>query len=85
MFEKIFDKFMMKYRNKMDKYIVYRKSRWGLAIFLLFLYVKRVLTIGGFYVISYVLGLYLLHLVVQFFTPLGLPDVEDEDDSYLGR
>jgi hypothetical protein len=64
MFEKIFDKLMMKYRNKMDKYIVYRKTRWALALFLIFLYIKRVLTIGGFYVISYVLGLYLLHLVV---------------------
>jgi hypothetical protein len=33
---------------------------------------------GGFYVISYIMGLYILHLSVQFFTPLGLPDFDSE-------
>ena len=37
--------------------------------------------VGGFYVISYIYGLYLLHLAVQFFTPLGMPDAEEDDND----
>ena len=32
----------------------------------------------GFYVVSYILGLFVLHITVQFFTPLGLPDLDEE-------
>jgi len=44
----------------MDKYILYRLERWIISILLIFLFIIRVLYIGGFYVISYVLGLYIL-------------------------
>ena len=37
------------------------------------------MNIGGFYVISYVLGLFILHSLVQFVTPKGLPDIEEDD------
>jgi len=44
-------------------------------------YLLRISNIGGFYVISYVLGLYILHSLVQYVTPLGLPDIEEDDDG----
>jgi len=37
--------------------------------------------IGGFYVISYVFALYVLHLGVHFLTPQGMPQIDEEDDD----
>jgi hypothetical protein len=59
---------------------MYKKSRWIIAFVFLFLYSIRIYRVGGFYVVSYVLGLYILHLAVQFFTPLGMPDADEEDE-----
>lgn len=66
------------YRKKIDKYIFFIKTRWIITSLLLLTYIYRLAVYGGFYVVSYIMGLYLLHLSVQFFTPLGLPDIEDE-------
>ena len=34
----------------------------------------------GFFVVGYVLGLFLLHLTVQFFTPVGVPDIDNDEE-----
>ena len=44
-------------------------------------YLIRVMLIGGFYVISYVFALYVLHLGVHFLTPQGMPQIDEEDDD----
>jgi hypothetical protein len=44
-------------------------------------YLIRVFTTGGFYVVSYVLGLYILHAAIKFISPVGIPDVEDEEED----
>lgn len=65
--------------------MIYLKERWVATAVLLILYLLRVITIGGFYVVSYIFGLYTLHLIVQFLTPQGMPDIDDEDeDGELG-
>lgn len=69
----------------MDRYIIYKNERWGFSAFLLLIYLIRVLSYGGFYVISYILGLYILHALVRFVTPLGLPDVEEEEEEKVGE
>ncbi len=69
------------YRNKLEKYTIYPQRRWAVTLIIIFLYILRVTAIGGFYVVSYILGLYILHLAVQFFTPLGLPDADEDDDD----
>jgi len=69
------------YRNKFERYTIYPKTRWSIFIVIFILYVLRVLQTGGFYVVSYIFGLYLLHLAVQFFTPLGIPEADEEDDN----
>ena len=69
----------------MDRYIIYKRERWAVAALLLFIYIIRVLSYGGFYVISYILGLYILHALVRFVTPLGLPDVEEEEEEKVGE
>lgn len=75
----MFDNIWKIYRNRIDKYIFYIKLRWLLTIILLSIYIYRLIIIGGYYVISYIMGLYILHLSVQFFQPLGLPNIEDEE------
>ncbi|KRX07338.1 hypothetical protein PPERSA_06953 [Pseudocohnilembus persalinus] len=79
--EKTINRLMTKYRQRIDKYIIYPRGRWAFTGFFLFLYILRVLILGGYYVVSYILGLYLLHLGVQFFTPVGVPDLDEEDED----
>ena len=45
-------------------------------MFALILYIQRIISTFGYFVVSYILGLYLLHLIVQFFTPIGVPDID---------
>lgn len=61
------------------------KSRWFITSILFMIYLYRIYFYGGYYVVSYVLGLYILNITVQFFQPLGLPDIDDdiEDDPQL--
>lgn len=61
------------------------KTRWFLTCLLFINYLYRITVYGGFYVVSYVLGLYVLNITVQFFQPLGLPDIDDdiEDDPQM--
>jgi len=37
--------------------------------------------IGGFYVISYVFAVYLLHLGIHFLIPQGMPQIDEEYDE----
>lgn len=81
MIDKVLQKLFRHYRNRIERYVIYHRERWIVSSILLFIYVLRVYLIEGFFVISYVLGLYLLHLFVRFFTPVGLPDVEDDENE----
>ena len=45
------------------------------------MYIVRVYFSGGFYVISYLMGLFILHLSVQRLLPVGVPDLENDDET----
>ena len=64
--EKVIQKVWLQYKNKIDRYIIYKNERWMFTGALFFIYIIRVLMHGGFYVISYILGLYTLHASVKF-------------------
>ena len=68
----------------MDRYIIYKKRRWLLSAIIALIYIFRIINIGGFYVISYVLGLFILHSLVQYVTPKGLPDIDDDPEGNCG-
>jgi hypothetical protein len=62
----------------MDGLIKYQPARWSFtSVMLLYLFYRTVS--HGYIGVMYFSGLYLLYLAVQFFTPMGLPD-PDEDD-----
>lgn len=63
-YEKVLNRLFKIYRSKIDKYIIHTKKRWTFTILVITTYCYRVLTQGGFYVVSYLLGLYMLHLMI---------------------
>lgn len=48
--------------------------RWGIAAGLLLLYSLRVWLLAGFYIVTYAMGIYLLHLLIGFLSPQDDPD-----------
>ncbi|KAK8801592.1 hypothetical protein WA538_005430 [Blastocystis sp. DL] len=68
------------YTYYIEKTINYPLYRWVVLVLTLALYVKRILSTHGFYLVSYTLGLYLLNLLLGFLSPL---DVYDDDTAEL--
>ena len=63
-----------KYYFFIDSIINYKKSRWIFTLSLFIIYFYR--SIGMSYdVISYLLAIYILQLIVGYFTPKGLVEV----------
>lgn len=67
--------------RRLEGTMVYKKERWSFAFLLLVGYILRIWVHGGFYVVSYILGLYLLQLGIMYVTPVGLPDLDDEEEE----
>lgn len=61
----------------LDKTIPYHKERW-LLLTIFTVYVLYRILVYDFLAIMFFWGLYILYLLVQFYTPSGLPD-PDED------
>ena len=57
----------------LDRSVPYKRERWA-ALLLLSAYVLYRILIYDFLAIMFFWGLYVLYLLVQFFTPSGLPD-----------
>lgn len=53
----------------LDKSTPHYTARWIGAAAMCALYMVRVYTIAGFYIITYALGIYLLHLLIGFLSP----------------
>ncbi|KAG5479590.1 hypothetical protein CUR178_03351 [Leishmania enriettii] len=65
------------YKRYLDASVPHRGMRWCFFAFLAILYVARVVTFGGFYVITYGLCIHLLYLLLMLITPLSEPDEGD--------
>jgi len=72
-----------------DDSVPHLVPRWGTLCLLLVTYLLRVYFIGGWYIVSYALGIYLLNLLIDFLSPLEDPEFADEaelptknDDEY---
>jgi hypothetical protein len=60
-----------------EKTVAYRRKRWGYLIFF-YAYVLYRVFHYDYLGLMYIIGLYVIYLIVQYFTPSGLPD-PDED------
>lgn len=66
-----------------DKALYYKKERWIVAACLAFIYLIRIFSIGGYYALTYILGIHSLNSFLGFISPLDDPDELDEEQSYL--
>jgi len=66
----------------LDSYSLRRGKRW-LAASLLFLYLCYRIAAYEYIGVMYFLCLYVLYLLVQFYTPMGLPDPDEDDPNEI--
>jgi len=67
-----------RWRKFLDDTTPYALPRWLLAFILFGVYIYRVYSFGGWYIVSYALGIYLLNVLVDFLSPLTDPNDEEE-------
>ncbi|PRP79609.1 hypothetical protein PROFUN_12799 [Planoprotostelium fungivorum] len=69
------------YQTYLDKTKPYTYARWGATTALLVVYLLRTLLAGGWYIITYALGIYVLNLLVLFLSPKFDPEAQTVDDE----
>ncbi|CAF1386751.1 unnamed protein product [Adineta ricciae] len=65
------------YLDRVTPYVV---ARWLTNLCLLIVFVVRIISIHGFYIIAYCLGIFLLNQFLLFLTPKQDPSFADDDD-----
>eukprot|EP01123_Difflugia_compressa_P013236 TRINITY_DN6020_c0_g1_i1.p1 TRINITY_DN6020_c0_g1~~TRINITY_DN6020_c0_g1_i1.p1 ORF type:complete len:213 (-),score=44.39 TRINITY_DN6020_c0_g1_i1:47-607(-) len=66
-----------RYQKILDDTVPYHKTRWIVALCVTVAYMLRVYYAGGFYIITYALGIYLLNLLIDFLSPLQDPEYDE--------
>ena len=75
-----------RYQLFLDRVTPHPKRRWVAAGVVIALYLLRAATVGGFYIVSYALGIYLLNLLIGFLAPkidpeVILGEIETDDEA----
>lgn len=70
-----------KYQYWIDASHPYPIFRWGMSLFMLVLFMLRILFCQGWYVVAYALGIYLLNAFLLFLSPKYGPSVDDFDNE----
>lgn len=65
--------FRRRYYHIIDGMLPFRKTRWSFTICLVLLYIERSYGMP-YYIITYLIGFYLLQLLVNYLTPKGLEE-----------
>ena len=68
------------YRKLLDKSAPHYEFRWVFFLLVFIVYVIRVWSIGGFYIVDYGLGIFLLNQFILFISP----QFDPEDDGLGG-
>ncbi|XP_050095415.1 protein RER1 [Anopheles aquasalis] len=69
------------YQLQLDKWTPHTKVRWVAAFVLIGLFLLRVFTKQGWYIVTYALGIYHLNLFIAFLTPKIDPALDLDDDQ----
>lgn len=72
-----------KYQKLLDDSTRWLSVRWAITGVLLLLYILRVYYLGGWYIITYALGIYILNLLIGFLSPQWDPETEESDNASL--
>ena len=65
-----------RYRKFLDDSTPHIGARWAGTAILGFLYIVRVYSLGGWHIVSYALGIYILNLLIGFLAPAHDPEFE---------
>ncbi len=83
--QNVISKFYSSYSSRsqriLDKITPFHSSRWIVNTILTIYFMYRVVTLQGFYIIAYILGIFLLNQFILFLTPVVIEDLEDEEDE----
>lgn len=81
----IFEKIQIYYEQINNKILIYKVERWGVVAFLLLIYIMRMIKTGGFYALTYCIGIHFLNSFIGFISPLEDPEDEgvEVDGSFL--
>jgi Rer1 family len=67
------------YYTFVNRMLLYRKTRWTATLICVFFYFQTAAQVS-FDVVTYLIGFYLLQLLVSYLTPRGVTgDIEDRD------
>ncbi|CAF0756077.1 unnamed protein product [Brachionus calyciflorus] len=55
--------------------------RWLANILLIIFFMYRVVSLQGFYIVAYVLGIFLLNQFILFLTPVMVDELDEDDDE----
>jgi len=64
------------YQKILDDSSPWIKVRWAVTAAIMLIYILRVTILGGWYIVSYALGIYLLNLLIGFLSPQVDPEAE---------
>jgi hypothetical protein len=70
-----------RYQKFLDDSTRHITPRWIATAIFTFLYLVRVYSLGGWYIITYALGIYILNLLIGFLSPQWDPEIEETDAS----
>ena len=65
----IIEVFRRRYRQLLDRTVVYPRTRWAVFITAAAIYGVRVYYLKGWFIVTYGLGIYLLNFLIGFLTP----------------
>lgn len=73
------NKVYLLYQHYLDRTTPHTGPRWITTVTLLVLFMLRVITVQGFFVVAYALGIYLLNIFLLFLSPRFDPEGLDND------
>jgi len=73
-----YTKLTRQYRQLLDRIVPHPVYRWSATGGILFLFMVRIFTAQGWYIVCYALGIYLLNLFLGFLQPKFDPSVQDD-------
>eukprot|EP01089_Gocevia_fonbrunei_P011030 TRINITY_DN2408_c0_g1_i1.p1 TRINITY_DN2408_c0_g1~~TRINITY_DN2408_c0_g1_i1.p1 ORF type:complete len:200 (+),score=17.78 TRINITY_DN2408_c0_g1_i1:87-686(+) len=76
LFKKISLTITRRYQKALDDFTPWIKCRWAMTLLLAIFYISRVYSLGGWYIVSYALAIYILNLLIGFLSPKIDPEVE---------
>ena len=78
---RLYARFSFRLQCILDKITPHHVFRWlfNAVLFVFFMY--RVVSLQGFYIVAYVMGIFLLNQFILFLTPVMVDDLEYEDDE----